>query len=72
MSKYYPGWEKPKLWIEAAKKQGHRLVLDASGELDYFANHNGPKCQDCGQGWCWHCLEAKDMEPCSRKDKDSE
>jgi len=49
------------------KPSGHVWETDEDGELEIFAYkrgeiHNGPKCVNCGYGFCHHCQELPGRE----------
>jgi hypothetical protein len=45
-------------WLTAFRQAGHKPEKQA-GRIDWFAHsggyHNGPRCTECGEGYCMHC-----------------
>lgn len=56
-------------WYDAMVERGHTPIM-FKDELDVFAYytsdpHNGPKCEVCDWGTCWHCDDVDVIPDCA-------
>ncbi len=54
----------------AKKPRGHVWAINEYGFIDLFAYesgqiHNGPRCINCGYGFCHHCSNQKTPHKCN-------
>lgn len=60
-------------WLVAFKQAGHKPEKQ-DGRVNWFAHagghHNGPRCTECGEGYCMHCRGPWDVatDKCAGKE----
>ncbi len=60
-----------KALVDRFEAQGHVMKRNSDGDVDQFGidyeTHNGPICEVCGEGVCWHCKPNYQPEKCPGK-----